>query len=258
MPSDRKAWAATHVGKIRTLNEDRCLVNDWRSEGPSATWHGTLPAGRGWAVVADGMGGHGAGEVASEIALAAIAEPISAVKVEPDIQQMLETANQKVFEAMYSRAGRPGMGTTIVGVVLVGVEALVFNIGDSRAYSIEGSRLVQRSRDDTPGSFDKRPRRRSHALTQSLGGTMSRRPLYLHTEKFTLAEDNLLLLCSDGLTDMLDEAEIAGILDRNPDNPAEKLVAAALDAGGEDNVTAIVIGRSNTASKSFASEQKSS
>ena len=258
MPGDRKAWAAAHVGKVRTLNEDRCLVDDWRSEGPSATWHGTLPAGRGWAVVADGMGGHDAGDVASEIALAAIAELISAVKVKPDIQRMLETANQKVFEAMYSRAGRPGMGTTIVGVVLVGAEALVFNIGDSRAYSVEGNRLVQRSRDDTPGSSAKGPRRRSHALTQSLGGTISRRPLHLHTEEFKFAEDALLLLCSDGLTDMLDEGEIAGILVRNPDNPAEKLVAAALDAGGEDNVTAVVIGRAKKASKKADSEQRSS
>ena len=82
MPADRPVWAATHVGRVRALNEDRCLVDDWRSDGTSAIWRGTFPLGRGWAVVADGLGGHHAGDVASEIAVSAIAELIRSVTTE--------------------------------------------------------------------------------------------------------------------------------------------------------------------------------
>jgi serine/threonine protein phosphatase PrpC len=239
---ERPVWAATHVGRVRTLNEDRCLVGDWCSEGPSASWRGALSAGHGWAVVADGMGGHDAGDVASGVALEAIAKLIRTATSEVDIKLMLDAANQRLFESMYGGEGRPGMGTTIVGAVLTGIEALIFNIGDSRAYSIDRNRLVQRSCDDTPQGATKGRWRRSHALTQSLGGTISRRPLQPHLARVTLSEEVALLLCSDGLTDMLNEEEIAGILGRHPEDPAERLVAAALDAGGEDNVTAIVVG----------------
>jgi protein phosphatase len=134
------------------------------------------------------------------------------------------------------------MGTTVVGAMLTGVDALVFNIGDSRAYSMRRNRLIQQSCDDTFDTSAKRPWPRSHALTQSLGGTLSRRPLQPHIKKLALTEEDQLLLCSDGLTDMLKEEEIVRLLVRNPENPAETLVAAALDAGGTDNVTTVVIG----------------
>jgi PPM family protein phosphatase len=140
---ERPVWAATHVGRVRTLNEDGCLVGSWRSEGPSASWRGIMPTGRSWAVVADGMGGHGAGDVASGVALNTIARLIRTATTEVHITRMLDAANQSLFEAMYGGDGRPGMGTTVVGVVLIGAKALIFNIGDSRAYSVDESRLLQ-------------------------------------------------------------------------------------------------------------------
>lgn len=193
-------------------------------------------------LVADGMGGHDAGDVASRIVVEAVTESIGGAKSEVDIYEVLETANAKLFEAMYSGMGRPGMGTTIVGALLAGTEAVVFNVGDSRAYLFEDRTLVRRTRDDTLDGNSNVSRLRSHALTQSLGGTVSRRPIQPHVEKLTLATDALLLLCSDGLTDMIEDEEIAAILARNKDRPAEMLLAAALDAGGADNVTAVVIG----------------
>jgi PPM family protein phosphatase len=183
VPAKRPVWVVTHVGRIRIVNEDRCLVGDWRSHGQNAAWSGTVPVELGWAVVADGMGGHHAGDVAGEVALAAIAKLIRDVRTDSDIERMLDAANNRVFEGMYTADGRPGMGTTIVGAILVGVNALVFNIGDSRAYSVHGDRLIRQSCDDTVKRSANRTWPRSHALTQSLGGTLSRRPLQPHIKR---------------------------------------------------------------------------
>lgn len=121
------------------------------------------------------------------------------------------------------------MGTTVAGVVFSGREALVFNVGDSRAYSIQPGGLVQLSRDDTLFGRRVGSRMHSHALTQSLGGTTKPQSLQPHIKRMPLEENEALLLCSDGLTDLLEEDEIIGILIRHPGNPAEQLIAAALD-----------------------------
>lgn len=239
MTGRRPAWVATHQGKVRPSNEDCCAVANWQSSGPVSTWQGRVPCHGGWALVADGMGGHDAGDVASRIAVEASAELIGRTSSEADIHHMLMIVNSRLFEAMYSGEGRPGMGTTIVGVLLVGSEALVFNIGDSRAYSLQGERLQQLTHDD---SLTGQSRRSGHAITQSLGGTTSRRPIHPHIEKVTLHRDATILLCSDGLTDMIADETILDILLRNKDQPAQGLLSAALDAGGRDNVTAVVIG----------------
>ena len=238
----RPAWGATHLGRIRKANEDGCLVGDWRSEGAVVSWRGSLPADRRWAVVADGMGGHDAGDVASRTALDTIAEHIGAVSNRSEIQQLLDRANDSVFEAMFDGIGKPAMGTTVVGAVLSGEDAIVFNLGDSRAYLMGRDGLVQLSVDDTLGVADGRPGERSHGLTQCLGGTTTRRPIWPHIKRVPLASADVLLFCSDGLTDMLEDNEIGGVLARHPTNPAEELAAAALAAGGRDNVTVVVIG----------------
>ena len=77
---------------------------------------------------------------------------------------------------------------------------------------------------------------------QSLGGSIKPQSLRPHLQRITLEDKDILLLCSDGLTDMIDDDEIAGVLMRRQENPAKQLVAAALDAGGEDNITVVVIG----------------
>ena len=240
--TERPAWAITHVGRLRPLNEDLCLVGDWRSGKPIENWRGLFSTSRAWAVIADGMGGHEAGNVASRVVLDAIGELIRDASSESSVSTMLEIANRRLFEAMYAIGGRPGMGTTVVGAVLSDREALVFNVGDSRAYVFRRGELVQLSRDDTLNVSRGTLRNRSHALTQSLGGSTKPQSLRPHFRRIPLEDHDTLLLCSDGLTDMIEEDEIAGILIRHPENPAEHLVAAALDAGGEDNITVVVIG----------------
>lgn len=239
--AERQAWAATHIGRVRPLNEDRCVVGDWRSHADNETWQGHLPAEKPWALLADGMGGHEAGEVASQIALDTVAHGLAKVRTEADIAHLLDAANLKVFEAMYGGGGRPAMGTTIVGAVQVARRTLIFNLGDSRAYSFAGGELAQLSRDHSLGA-DGSSRRRSPLLTQSLGGTVSRRPLLPSMTWLDANVASTLLLCSDGLTDTVEDEEIAALLKRHPSEPAAALVEAALDAGGTDNITVIVLG----------------
>jgi serine/threonine protein phosphatase PrpC len=237
--ASRPVWACSHVGLVRPLNEDGCLVGDWRSTGPIAGWRGELASDGGWVVVADGMGGHEAGDVASRVVLDVISRKIRGVETAHDVEEMLEIANQTLYEAMYND-GRPGMGTTVVGARLFADHALIFNVGDSRAYGRGPDRLVQISHDDSLGHHGTRDRIRGHTLLQSLGGTIRRGGLQPHVLRTPLPVG--LLLCSDGLTDMLSDEEIVGVWRRNPTDPAERLVAAALDAGGKDNVTVVVVG----------------
>lgn len=225
---------------MRTNNEDSCLVGSWRATRPIDAWRGALLS-MGWAVVADGMGGHQAGEVASRVALESIARDVALVRGVEELLLMLEQANRDIFEAMYNE-GRPGMGTTVAGVRFSGEEALVFNVGDSRAYKRVGSRLLQLSRDDSLGPSGPGRAPRSHALVQSLGGSTRRTSPAPHIARAPFTAGDALLLCSDGLTDMLSDEEILSVWSRNESNPAERLVAAALDAGGRDNVTVVVVG----------------
>lgn len=241
MPASRPVWACSHVGLVRPLNEDGCLVGDWRSTGPIAGWRGELASEGSWVVVADGMGGHEAGDVASRVVLDAISRQIRSVETAHDVEEMLETANRILYEEMYND-GRPGMGTTVVGACLSAEHALIFNVGDSRAYRHGADGLVQLSHDDSLGRHGARGRTRGHTLLQSLGGTVRRGGLQPHVLRTPLPAAVGLLLCSDGLTDMLSDDEIAGIWRRNPTDPAQRLVAAALDAGGLDNVTVVVVG----------------
>lgn len=242
MATNRPVWTATHVGRVRSANEDLYLVGDRIGREPIESWSGPLAGDHGWAVIADGMGGHEGGKIASRIVVQTIAGSIDRARDEADVTSIIADANRRLFEGMYSGEGRPGMGTTIVGVIYFENSALVFNVGDSRAYELRRGQMLQLSRDDTLNVDRVRRGGRSHALTQSLGGTTTPQALRPHIRRFKLEDHVGVLLCSDGLSDMVDQDEIAGILLRQPDSPAERLVAAALDAGGKDNVTVIVVG----------------
>jgi protein phosphatase len=134
------------------------------------------------------------------------------------------------------------MGTTVVGIVYFDREALVFNVGDSRAYELRRGQILQLSRDDTLNVSRGRTNVRSHALTQSLGGTTTPQALRAHVRRIPFEDHVGVLLCSDGLSDMVQETAMNLVLAENPTDPAGQLVSAALEAGGKDNVTVVVIG----------------
>ncbi|WP_177185275.1 PP2C family protein-serine/threonine phosphatase [Sphingobium sp. YR768] len=193
-----------------------------------------------WVCVADGMGGHAAGNIASDVAIDAMFQSLPTARTEADIADAANYANRMIYQAMFSGEGRMRMGSTLVAAVVAADRAMVGNVGDSRAYKLSGDELVLLSKDDTLPTG--KTGQRQHMLTQSLGGLAYQTSIAPHVLRFAFDKADQLLLCSDGLTDMVGESEIAKILRENHDDPADALVAAALGGGGRDNISAIVVG----------------
>jgi protein phosphatase len=202
--------------------------------------------------IADGMGGARAGEVAAGIAAAALKEGRQTVTDEATLEAVIEEANRRVWQRSLSDPGTSGMGTTVtVAFVDATEERVVFGqVGDSRAYRLRGDELEQVTTDHslvaelvesgvlTPEEAERHPQR--SAITRAVGTDRA-----IEVDVFTApAElDDLVLLCSDGLTDMLSKDEIAAVIvgaDRDPDAAATALVAAANAHGGEDNITVVL------------------
>lgn len=223
----------TDVGRTRKRNEDSLRVH----------------REAGLLVVADGMGGHAAGEVASRLAAEAV--ETAAVAEGQTLAQALRSAHAALIEAGRDGRGASGMGTTCVACRLHGRLLEVAWVGDSRVYRLRDGRLQQLSRDHSlvqslvdagelpPEAAASHPQR--HVLAQCLGGAA---PDGIEVEADTLPAEpgDRVLLCTDGLTGELDDARIAELLVAEPDDAraAEALVEAALAAGGHDNVTVVV------------------
>ncbi|KXT55768.1 protein phosphatase [Gordonia sp. QH-12] len=232
-------WAVVcHVGRVREANEDAALAVPGRY------------------IVADGMGGHDSGELASEAALLTLAQaPVgeSSADTRRDIAELLEKAQERIGE-FGTETGRRA-GTTATGVVLAiedGVPNWVaFNIGDSRTYLYSAGELRQVSVDHSQvqelvaagylTSEQARVDPRRNVITRALGAGMTV-PVADYFA-FAAADGDVVLLCSDGLDGELSDDEIAVILEASPDNEvaAAALVEAALESGAHDNVTVVVL-----------------
>jgi PPM family protein phosphatase len=244
---------ATHPGR-RASNEDALLVE---------------PA-LGLFVVADGMGGHKAGEVAAQLAIDAIHEFIEQSRnrdeitwpfgVDPELSHdanrlrtAVRVANGRVLEASESRADYTGMGTTVVAV-LTSADRIVFvGVGDSRVYLWQRGGVKQLTQDDswvatvlarepgmTESALAQHPMR--HVLTSVVGARADTKP---QAEDRPFLEGDVVLLCSDGLHGALSPEEIGAVLgsDRSPEDMTAALIEQALARGASDNVTAVVIRR---------------
>jgi serine/threonine protein phosphatase PrpC len=235
------------MGRVRTNNEDS-FGNAWLADGSL------------FVMVADGMGGHEAGEVASGLAVQVVEEVVgrdaSADPRERLYNALLE-ANDTILEEG-RRTGKAGMGTTSICAVVRGSEATIALVGDSRCYHIRHGHLVWRTVDHTrvqmlidAGEIDEEQARvhpEAGMLTRALGhGRMADgRPLVpdVLAEPIRLEEQDALVLCSDGLHDLIEDWEIGRIVaGRTPQEAAEALVDLACERGGHDNVTvAVVVG----------------
>jgi PPM family protein phosphatase len=230
-------FGATDAGKVRANNEDALLVGEGRDE--------TLFA------VADGIGGFEAGEVASRIAVDVLKE----LEPEASFEAAIREANRRILAAGRGDERLSGMGTTIVAVRFGGTReepvAQVAHVGDSRAYLLRGGSLrpltedhslvaeLVRSGDLTRDQAAEHPQK--NLITRALGADEE---VEVDTMVLPVEAGDRLLLCSDGLTDMVPEARIGEILadsPEDPETPARTLVSAALDAGGSDNVTVVVV-----------------
>ncbi len=222
----------TNVGLIRDHNEDSLTV--------------TPPL----FAVADGMGGHAAGEVASEIAIQTLLACAPHTADSDELAQAVVEANRAVIKAANEGLGRRGMGTTVTAAVLDGPDLVIAQVGDSRAYLLHDDRLQGITRDHslmaelidsgkiTPSQAKTHPQR--SVITRALGSDPNTVPdIY----EITVEEGDRLLLCSDGLSGMVDDDVLESTLVRvgNPQKCADLLVEEALAAGGHDNVTAIVV-----------------
>jgi protein phosphatase len=223
-----RVGARTDVGRVRSGNEDSFMVQD------------PLFA------VADGMGGHQGGEVASKLAL----EELGRVTEVRDLADTVREANRAVFRKASEDPNLAGMGTTLTAIMGDGAGIRVAHIGDSRLYVLRDGELTRVTTDHTvverlveegrltPEEAEMHPQR--SILTKALGVDQEADP---DDELVELEPGDRLLLCSDGLTGMIDEARIASILQSHddPQAAADALVDAANEAGGQDNITSVVI-----------------
>jgi serine/threonine protein phosphatase PrpC len=239
---------ATDVGRVRESNEDALLVA--RANGARQ--------GQVLVAVADGMGGHKAGEVASALAIEALQEALE--KIEPGaapdalLKQSIELANRSIWEAAAEDVAKEGMGTTLVAAHLgADGQAVIANVGDSRAYWVSGGTAVLVTDDHTwvnqqvrAGEMSERDARSSpfrNLLTRSLGN-LPRVEVDVFPALHFEAGDALVLV-SDGVTGYLDEGDFAALVRaaRSAQEAAERLVKEAVKRGGADNATAVVVRR---------------
>jgi PPM family protein phosphatase len=230
-------FGATDAGKVRQNNEDAFLVGEGKDE--------TLFA------VADGIGGFEAGEVASRIAVEALRELEPGAPFEAAIGE----ANRRILAVGRGDERLSGMGTTIVALRFGGTQerpvAEVAHVGDSRAYLLRGGTLrpltedhslvaeLVRSGDLTRDQAAEHPQK--NLITRALGADEE---VDVDTAVLPVEAGDRILLCSDGLSDMVPEARISEILTESPEDPetpVQRLLSAALDAGGADNVTVVVV-----------------
>ena len=235
------SYAMTDVGRTRLVNQDyvfSCL--------PPV---GNLP---NLFIVADGMGGHQAGDFASSYSVKKILESISlSLQKNPHkiFADAIRYANRELIEKAKANPELKGMGTTVVLLTIIGEKAYVANVGDSRLYLMEDT-LTQITVD--------------HSLVQEMIriGELTKESARLHPDKniitravgagrdinadyfeFTLTEKSILLMCSDGLSNMVDDEQLAILLKsaKKPEKIGKKLIEAANRNGGKDNIAVIVI-----------------
>ena len=236
------AFGSTNAGKVRKNNEDSLLTGEGKDEALFA--------------VADGIGGFEAGEVASRIAISVLEE------LEPggSLEDAVREANRRILAAARGDEKLSGMGTTIVAARFSvgeragtgsgsGASAEISHVGDSRAYLLRGGELAPvtedhslvaelvRSGDLTRAEASEHPQK--NLITRALGAEDE---VQVDTAVLPVEPDDRVLLCSDGLTDMVPEAKVGELLAApEPEGAARALVKAALDAGGADNVTVVIV-----------------
>lgn len=232
----------THVGKIRERNQDCIVLGDYTRGGRM----------RGIALfeydmedpvlclVADGMGGHAAGEVASRFVAERLLTGINRMADgEEEAGRYIQEINKELYELMNNDSEKMGMGTTVAGIVLHRGGVVVFNVGDSRVYKYSDGFLRQISIDDTAGEKTygtEGQKKYTSAITQALGGAAIFSSIEPHIAKQECEDNVYYLICSDGLTDMV------GIDDLESCMKMELGMAVkAMEAGGVDNVSIVIV-----------------
>lgn len=232
-------------GKVREINEDSYNVIAGYS-GIPVTF-----------IIADGMGGHNSGEVASKAAvdyvsnymLQSTVDFMESEDLTPIIKKVMEEANEDVYKKSLEHEVDRGMGTTLIVAVVHNKKLVIGHVGDSRVYMIRDGN-IKRVTDDhsfieelvrngtlTREEAENHPNK--NLITRALGCSDS---IQVDTYTYDLKDDDVCVICTDGLTNMLDEKEIKDIVlnSENPELACDKLIMEANDRGGEDNITVVV------------------
>lgn len=264
-----KSYGLTDRGLKRPSNEDQFAIVELART--LAVHHTSVPQAKAQYsshrghlfLVADGMGGHRAGKVASELSLLTVEsfilntlkhfycpEPAEDQHVLKEFQTALKHADARIFEEMEQHPELFGMGTTLTLAFAVNWQLMIAHAGDSRCYLFSGNQLHQVTRDHTVvaemvrmgvlsvEAASRHPYR--NVVTNVLGGEKPGVKVEMH--KLDLEAGDVVLVCSDGLTGMVTDAEIAAILlkDQDPKRICEQLVAKANERGGDDNITVLL------------------
>ncbi len=232
-PRAKQSWAAiTDIGRVRTHNEDSVLAQ------PPLF------------VVADGLGGHEAGEVASSIAVETLRDHAPRRPDAKALARAVRAANREVLRAAREGYGKQGMGTTMTAAIVEGTRIALAQVGDSRAYLLHAGALSRITEDHSMvadmirrgqlSEAESRYHPNRSVITRALGTDPD---MAADPYEFDAEPGDRLLLCSDGLTAMLEDGAIAEALAayRDPAIAARMLVDAANDAGGHDNISVVVV-----------------
>lgn len=235
-----KTFSMTDIGQVRQLNQDYL----YSSEKPVGNLDNLF-------IVADGMGGHKAGDYASKFTVENVVELIEQSE-ETEPVKIIEAAVEETNRRLLLEAENPelsGMGTTIVICTIRGNEACIANVGDSRLYIIDGTirqithdhSLVEemvRMGEIAPESARIHPNK--NIITRAIGAGDE---VKIDFFQIALEKNSIILMCSDGLTNMVDDEDIKFIIDRQRDvvEITESLIKAANDNGGKDNIAIIII-----------------
>lgn len=248
-----EAACMCHIGRQRSNNEDNLFFDGVLLEQEHHTSHlsyRVIADGRGCFGVFDGMGGAEDGQVASYLAANTFAECCAAQEESQDLtEEHFTDAVQRMNTAVYLEGKRRGnnMGTTAVMIGFQGDAFIVANVGDSRAYRVRGGQMSQISLDHSEVLTAEQRLQRKPRLTQCIGRSPEQRRLEPYIASGFVEAGDRYLLCSDGLTDMVGEKEILSVLEQEipAECQVEQLVTLALDNGGRDNITVIVIKSGN-------------
>jgi serine/threonine protein phosphatase PrpC len=236
--------AVSHDGLLRDHNEDSLLVGPWTTCAVSTQSPQTLvfPLTDDPVVVAvaDGLGGHPAGELASSVVVESLARVAVLLRGEQTVRDAIRGCNQAVFDQASLDPSRTAMGTTLAGLVVTREAVRVFNVGDSRVYAASESGLERVSQDDSPALAEGQTH--TSIVTQTLGGSPTLRPVDPHVASYGIDRGVRYLACTDGLTDVVDDDAIAKILaDHAGAEAVYNLWKAAMDKGGPDNITVALV-----------------
>ncbi len=235
--------ALSHAGLVRDHNEDSLVIGQWTLCAAETQTPQTLvfPIASPLVVaVADGLGGHPGGDVASSLVVRELARAGPTLDSEERLRDVLNACNRDLYTIAADQPMLTAMGTTVAGVLLTSDQVLAFNVGDSRVYTHGPDGLRQVSVDDSPPLAA--GQEHTVIVTQTLGGGLTYTDVEPHVSAFPQSSEVRWLICSDGLSDLVRNETLSELLEETEDSRAAfELWKAAIEAGGHDNITVALV-----------------